>query len=494
VVEKAKEWIAECTKDHDKCSVSSDPAWVPNRLLDVQRALNPDNASEIIRLVSRKPGETDASVTPMEGPYVTLSHRWGSTPFLKLTRPKLASFLKGISLRDLPQTFQDAVKVTRELEKRWLWIDALCIVQEDEDLKDWLEESSTMEQVYANSYCNISATAATDNSKGLFGHRDMDWKWIESVTLNTQHLQNSSEGRVGCTILDLSFWEKYVDNAPVNRRSWVYQERLLAPRVLHFCEDQIAFECREVSRAECRPEGMPHFRMKSGVLIQGLHLKSVDLEAGKQLRAIREASTLGSTLANRLQKMGDEVQLKKFYLYELWKHWVEVYTKLELTKPQDKLIALSGIARMLTTRMKNEGYEEDQYIAGMWQKYIASQLLWYVNEGTGKNRQPLENTRPAEYRAPSFSWASVETARGITFAETTDTGLLIQVEVVRLSYRTIEDKFGLITDGYIVVKGVLRKIELTDAAAPKPPTFSRTETFVSEVWNSVPDHLVLHAR
>ncbi|EXJ59980.1 hypothetical protein A1O7_04128 [Cladophialophora yegresii CBS 114405] len=484
VVEKAKEWIAECTRAHDKCRVASDPAWVPNRLLDVQMALDPDKSADIIRLVSRKPGETDTNAPRMEGSYVTLSHRWGNVPFLKLTRAKLTAFLNGIPLRDLPQTFQDAIKVTRELDKRWLWIDALCIIQEDEDLKDWLEESATMEQVYANSYCNISATAAMDNSRGLYGQRDMDWKWIETVTLNTQHLQNNAEGKVGCTILDLSFWEKYVDNAPVNRRSWVYQERLLAPRVLHWCEDQIAFECREVSRAECRPEGMPHFRMKSGVLIPDLHLKSVDLDTGKQLRAIREASSQGSTLSSQLQKMSNDGQLKKFYLYELWKHWVEVYTKLELTMPQDKLIALSGIARMLASRMKNEGYAEDQYIAGMWQKYIASQLLWYVNEGTGKNRQPFENTRPAAYRAPSFSWASVETPRGITFAETTDTGLLIEVEVVRLSYRTIEDLFGLITDGYIVVKGVLRKIELTDAAAPKPPSLSRTEIFVRTInWD-----------
>ncbi|RMZ89717.1 hypothetical protein DV736_g3055, partial [Chaetothyriales sp. CBS 134916] len=347
-----------------------------------------------------------------------------------------------------------------------------------------------MEKVYAHSYCNISATAAVDSSYGLFNQRDTKYKWVENITLNVKDLgggNGATQERVVCAILDLYFWEKYVDNSPVNRRSWVYQERLLAPRVLHWCQDQIAFECREVSRAECRPEGLPHFRIKSGVLIDGVRLKSLDLDAGKQLHAVREASMRGKSITSKaIQKMVGRID-PKLHLYELWKHWVEVYTKMELTNGRDRLIALSGIARMMSSRMKEERCE-DQYIAGMWQKHMASQLLWFVNEGTGNDRQPFEDTRPKEYRAPSFSWASVETARGINFAETKDlkylknrndvkdNGLLVRIEVVRLSYRTEEDKFGLLTDGWRLVQegcpvGKDYQIVYLDSPASEPSIF-----------------------
>jgi hypothetical protein len=67
-----------------------------------------------------------------------------------------------------------------------------------------------------------------------------------------------------CTILDASFWFNRVDNAPVNKRGWVLQERLMAPRVLHFCHDQIAWECCGFDAAEGQPEGMPNFQLTSG--------------------------------------------------------------------------------------------------------------------------------------------------------------------------------------------------------------------------------------
>lgn len=469
VIEKAKEWINECRTTHEKCRRPNDSNWHPNRLLDLQKLLKSGQATGQVRIVSVKGEESSADDPPIKGPYVTLSHCWGALPFLKLKRDTLTMFLNGLPLERLPKTFQHAAKVCCELNIRWLWIDALCIIQDDEGLADWLEESTTMEQVYANSYCNISATAARDSSYGLFNPRDTSREWVGSATLDTKGLLHESQGRVRCTILDLSFWDKYVDGAPVNRRSWVYQERLLAPRVLHWCQDQIAFECLQVDRAESLPEGLPHFRIKSGLLINSLSLKSLDLAAGAKLRAIREAS---SGKRGRLQEMVDEVDqidevVRKLDLYELWKHWVEVYTKMDLTNQQDRLIALSGIARMMFSRMEAEGYKE-RYIAGMWEKYLANQLLWSVNESRGKDRQPNENTRTKEYRAPTFSWASVETRRGITFPVTKnlteDDKQLADVEEVQIKYRNPKDHFGLITDGHIVLQGVLHKIELTDLA------------------------------
>ncbi|KIW27878.1 uncharacterized protein PV07_07576 [Cladophialophora immunda] len=439
VFDLAREWVEVCARTHAKCQTASSTQWYPTRLIDL-RATVPEAETEMVRLVSQKEAEKRDDQPPFEGKYVTLSHRWGQIEIPKLRQYNRAEFQTAIPWRNLPTTFQHAMQFARELGVRWIWIDALCIIQGDE--QDWLFESSHMDKVYAFSYCNISATAAMDGSRGLFNNRDARRKWFDTVSLRTQDLSGDGQKVVECTISDLSFWDEYVDNAPVNRRSWVFQERLLAPRVLHWCKDQIAFECRELDRAECRPEGLPHLQMKAGQLIDQARLKAMDREVGRRLRELRLAGTHSSSRSKELNWMVEAID-PKLYLYEVWKRMVEVYTKMELTDERDRLIALSGIARMMTRILRLDG-SEDQYLAGMWQNYLASQLLWYVNdaEEEGQTAQPLQNTRPELYRAPSFSWASVETPRGVTFPETTDKGILVEVQVVRLTYRTEDDMFA----------------------------------------------------
>lgn len=479
MIEKAKEWITECITTHEECQVQDNSNWHPNRLLDLYALLDSDASDQQVRIVSLKGGERRPDDPHIEGPYVTLSHCWGTQEFLKLKRDTFNTFHKGLSLERLPLTFQHAAKVCRDLDVRWLWIDALCIIQEDEGLADWLEESITMEQVYANSYCNISATAAPDSSHGLFNSRDISTEWVESATVDTTGLLHGPQGHVSCTILDLSFWDKHVDNAPVNQRAWVYQERLLAPRVLHWCQNQIAFECRRLDRAESFPGGLPHFRTQSGLLINSVSHKSMDLVAAAKWLAIQEESSgrpsQSSSDRSRLQEMVHEVDAidqtdRLLLFYELWKHWVEVYTKTNLTNHRDRLIAFSGIARMMFSRMYPEGQDEREYVAGMWRTHLAHQLLWYVNDDPDNYWQPDRYNRPGEYRAPTFSWAAVETRQGITFPVTEnltdDDKLLAEVEDVQLSYSNPDDLFGMINGGFLLLRAVPHPIELTDRAQP----------------------------
>ncbi len=409
--------------------------------------------TKLVRLVSSKIGEKRISDPQFEGRYVTLSHCWGDKTFTKLTEDKLPEFQEEILLRDLPRTFRDAIEFACELkEVQWIWIDALCILQGND--KDWLYEASVMDKVYTHAFCNISATAAMDSSEGLFQWRDQKRKWVDTVTVKTEDLDVTAQPTVECTISDLEFWDEKVENAPVNKRAWVLQERLLAPRVIHWCKDQIAFECREMDRAECRPGDLPQFQIREGELIDQARLKGITVHVGRSLMETRLADQygLGSSLRQALAGMDDLDP--KFFLYEIWKRVVERYTRMELTEKRDRLIALSGIAKMMKSTLDAQG-SDDIYLAGMWQNYFASQLLWHVNDLDDAQSQPFENTRPAEKRAPTFSWASVETERGVTFPETTDKGLLIQVQAGYLTYRTPGDKVGLLTDGYLVVKGVL---------------------------------------
>ena len=407
--------------------------------------------------MSQKKGEQRNGQTLIEGKYVTLSHCWGKASFTKLTKNILSKFQDGISVANLPRTFRDAIEFACKLEVRWLWIDALCIIQGDE--KDWLAESARMHEVYAHSYCNISATAAVDSSRGLFNKRDPQTSWVDTVNLKRDGLPGGVTGIAGCTILDLSFWRETVENAPVNRRAWVFQERLLSPRVIHWCQDQIAFECREADKAECRPGGISHYQIKDNKVIEETRLKRFDVNTGRELRRLR---LVGKSESSGLRNM--EVINEKFYLYELWKRLVETYSKMDLRYEGDRLIALSGIARMMTSVMEKQG-NKDQYIAGLWRDHMASQLMWYVNDGESR----FEDIRTKEYRAPTFSWACVETTRGITFPETTEnSGLLLKVETIRLTYKEQDniDTFGPLTDGYLLLRGVLRRIELGDEGEP----------------------------
>lgn len=463
----AKSWIEECEKEHSSCQTSSKPFY-PTRLVELCSASGECEPDGPVRLVSQKAAEQLAKQSAFEGRYVTLSHRWGKSSFIKLEKDNLARFQHAIHFSDLPLTFQHAVSFARKLGVRWIWIDALCIIQDSEN--DWLLESATMYEVYAHSYCNISATAAHDSSEGLFRTRDPNHDWTQTVTVRVKDIVDVNEGRFNCTVLDLSFWESSVEQAPVNVRSWVLQERLLAPRVLHWCRDQIAFECRHMDRAECRPEGVPHLLMMRGELVEGARLKKIEQDAGKDLRKLRLRREYSSPNQRRLAQMVEEIA-PRWHYYEIWKRIVETYTKMELTNLEDRLIALSGVARMMKERMGSEGIR-DEYIAGLWQRGLASQLLWHVNEADLHEPQPRDNNRPKThdgstlFRAPTFSWASVETPRGVTFAEITKVGLKISIEVVRLRYLT-DDEFGILIDGYIVLRGILRRILLVDNFAEK---------------------------
>lgn len=101
--------------------------------------------------------------------YLTLSHRWGARPALALTKSKISLWSSNIPLEDLPQTYRDAVVATTRLGFEYLWIDALCIIQDSKE--DWYREASAMSDVYINSICNLSALHAQDDSDGMFSTR-----------------------------------------------------------------------------------------------------------------------------------------------------------------------------------------------------------------------------------------------------------------------------------------------------------------------------------
>ena len=228
-------WLDQCNRTHSKCRPAPQQEWRPTRLLDVGTPDRPCLHLDV----------KDVNCPAFPCPYITLSHCWGKIEIKTLTKDGLASMINGIDVDDLPKTFQDAIVVTRRLDVRFLWIDSLCIIQDSEE--DWAKESSLMGNVYQNGVCNIAATAAPNGSAGCFMERD-------PILAQKCRLRiNSTFSKVGLNpgIFDLvpeKLWEDGLSNAALNRRAWVVQERILAPRVLHFSMNQLFWECSELVR------------------------------------------------------------------------------------------------------------------------------------------------------------------------------------------------------------------------------------------------------
>ncbi|WYZ36693.1 hypothetical protein EsH8_II_000199 [Colletotrichum jinshuiense] len=419
---KAITWIQDCTYGHLACNVETKAgSWHPTRLLDLAA---PNSNPDVFRIVVT----SEHQIGPDER-YTTLSHCWGSAQFLQLKKATYDEFKKGVKLDRLPNTFRGAIQVTRRLGVRFLWIDSLCILQDRDDLSDWLVEAGQMHKVYSHSYCNISAAGAQDSSKGLFFERDPWVSHTGDVSICVEGLGLSTDNDyMDCSIVDLNFWDNGIGQCPLNKRGWVLQERLLAPRVLHFAKDQLFWECREHAAAECYPESLPR-SLRNGT---PANFKRLD------------PSTRSTGFSRQEESSTDPM----FY-YRVWNSVVEEYSDTRLTRSADKLIALSGVAKRFATQIN------DTYVVGMWRKYLASSLLWKVDNQIQIDGSP--STRPATYRAPSFSWASVD--EKVIAGTPNDADLLIDVVSVHLEHVS-GDTTGLVKGGYLELRGQVKPFEM----------------------------------
>ena len=245
----ATRWLKECQSSHPECVVPNQSPWYPTRLLDISTV-----GDDTIRLV------VTADIQP-KGGYVSLSHRWGDLMSIKLTKDSIHDAKSGIAFQQLPLTFQHAIQIARRLGQEYIWIDSLCILQDEDDKSDWLKEATLMDKVYSNSFLNISATAGNDSSRGLFAVRDPDFE-LRPVELTCPIIPASDDKATQMhtfIMSDVLLFERELMNAPLNQRAWVLQERLMAPRVLHFGSGQLFWECRKGLLCERFPKTFPDF-------------------------------------------------------------------------------------------------------------------------------------------------------------------------------------------------------------------------------------------
>jgi hypothetical protein len=295
--------------------------------------------------------------------YMTLSYRWGENQTLLLSSSNITSFQAGRPICDLPLTFREFFTVARRFSIRYVWIDALCIIQDSQ--RDWEAEAPKMRDVYANSACNVAASASHDPESGLFRTREPNS--IKPPYLSASLFSDSPNTPCNYYMYDLDHWDHEVQYGPLHARGWVYQEVLLAPRVLYFGANQVLWECLT----------MPNSEFHS--------LIDVRCPTGGVKGNLRELSEAG----------GDSQEgPMPLFLLTAWMNLVETYSGCVFTEPSDKLFAFSGIAKLF------QDYTKDVYIAGMWRSRLPEMMCWYV--------QAPQPALVSTYRAPSWSWASID--------------------------------------------------------------------------------------
>ena len=350
--ELARQWLTACTLHHKNCHGMANEV-MPTRLIHVGRAKEEPRLVEVRGHCSQ---------------YIALSHCWGEAQPLRTTVLTYGTHLSSIPLRTMPRTFQDAVVVTRRLGFCYVWIDSLCIVQDN--IADWETECAIMSDIYANASVTIAGPAASNADAGfLHGRIPMEG---HSCELNV----SSESGRSPDSTFILSSnenhewnWSRGEINSPLDLRGWTLQEYVLSPRKLFFASKQIYYICNMAYSFEAF-----HFSEKP------LH-SATPLNAGN-------VWSVSSDVTDWEQGT--------------WNGLITKFSERKLSHGSDVLPALSGLA------LRYHKITGDQYLAGLWRRTLARDLLWTPSYRNEKREQSRRSIHDARHPLPSWSWAACE--------------------------------------------------------------------------------------
>ncbi|KAH9908557.1 heterokaryon incompatibility protein-domain-containing protein [Xylariomycetidae sp. FL2044] len=381
----AHTWLQEClTKHGSACSAepesSNGAPTRPKRLVEIAD-------EKRLRLVE----------LPLDhrSPYCALSYQWGGKEGLRLSTDSLARLKDGFQIDDLPLTIADAVKVARSVDVGYLWVDALCILQDNAE--DKAREISRMGSIYRNATLTIIAASTTSAQSGFLQSRadpHIGW-WKSLIPIRYPVLDPRSSSEEGappvdenentagrdrhvtwgtmCFMDDMEALDYSISRDPVSHRGWCLQERLLSPRVLNYGRWP-TWRCRKAKQTD------GGFYLSSDP-----RLDKEDASAGLLLDVTRRSRA---------------ARLDHFDVHKLLSAWYRIlgeYTKRELSDPADRLPGIGGIASIIS---RATGME---YVAGLWRDNLLHDLMWYADTREWLDRPPLK-------RAPTWSWASVAAA------------------------------------------------------------------------------------
>ena len=353
-----KEQFEHCERAHSQCNLFTDEVF-PSRLIDIGALIETDTEETSHRLIYLI--ETKENKSPAGSRYVCLSRRWGSPGHTFTTKVQTLEARKsGIALSDLSQVFRDTIYVLRKFDIRYVWIDSLCIVQDSKH--DWESEAAKMAEIYSRAYFTLARQC--DDSCGTpvtrLSEESIDKKIdvaLEGLDVELVYVRyRVPHLAVGSSSLDEHFL--------LNTRGWIYQERLLSSRVVHYTNREIVWECNETTVCQCKQPTEAHREYKR------LHAQALDLVSPPSNADLTKIATR-------------------------WRCMVSEYTWLNLTMEKDRLAAFQGCAMQVAHR------REGRYLFGLWEDSLLHDMLWVVPSGATQRSL-------AHLSTPSWSWASFQ--------------------------------------------------------------------------------------
>lgn len=436
-------WLNNCLQHHPECRAKAEqqpPSVLPTRVIDVGSAsqgpfLHVSGGDEV-------------------GEWVALSYCWGGDSPITLTAATLARLQRGLSLDDFPPTLRDAVIVARALGVRYIWVDALCILQDD--AQDWAAEASRMAKVYERAALTIAAASAESVGDGFLGRRyphfHCAFSWRREARADGDSCPMLVRGVLTSLDAEMREWESRWAS-----RGWTFQEQLLSTRLLCYTTGRMIWHCAEGQAIE------PSERVRrplSSLFADLKDLLAVTKQADPGVRGVRRP-------------------------YDVWYFLMREYSQRQLTFGKDRLPAIVALARTFQAR------QPGAYIAGLWREDLPHGLLWRSvtqADGSGRTAKPLRyawlryvrrshghdeetNVNPvgagagsqmaaAESHGPSWSW--IDNCFGSLAWPIWSERLAYHAKVTDVSVTSVlpDNVFGAITGGELVLEAPYHDMSL----------------------------------
>lgn len=401
-----KDCLSFCLNTHELCSGGQDTNWLPKRLLLLESC----DTGQRIKLV-----EARGRITRKR--YLALSHCWGSSPGLRATQDTLEKCKFGLKVDELPATYRDCAIVATQLNVPYIWIDALCIIQDDEN--DWAQQSQEMNLVYENSLLMVAACASPNSATPFLGP-DAPSTRLHSAAFV---VGDGGDDHVNPPIRlrDTRLLGLFSNpRGPLEGRGWTWQERKLSIRQVNFLETQIVWTCRE---AKFHEHGM--------------------IDEYDQIFWSNDDSLKGC-------KRGPEKPLISF---NHWQRHVVEYAPKNLTYASDRLPAISGMASRFQAVLQGT------YLAGLWQEEFPFWLGWYADRrppgiSAVNSVHSIDSCAPVlDNHIPTWSWASI--SGGIGWPPVASSGRRPHITLLRaVCQPSTANRFGEVQSGsYLEVQG-----------------------------------------
>ncbi|KAI0859346.1 HET-domain-containing protein [Xylaria cubensis] len=353
-------WFHECCTNH----AHIDDRWRqsrPRRLLSVGLDEKP------MRLVL---SDTIANTTQ----YATLTYCWGQSLQLKSTKDSIKEFQEAVPAELLPATYREFIQIVRALAIPYAWIDALCVIQDDDD--DWQHEAARMGDIFQGSILTIAAGQSLDTSEGCF-------PITEQVDPNNGALlrvrqQQTEKPVILAQIYKGDLRQSSIQDSIISGRGWTLQEQLLSRRIVYCMKNDVHWQCQKC------------YRTQTGLKFDAAEVFALNLQI--------LAPFVNSTVEENRQSYAD-----------LWRCIVENYSRRVFTYKTDKVPAIAGITKYMASVLS------DTSILGLWKRTFGYQgkfsyILWATDK---PGVRQIQHTKLLDW---DIKWTGVDNASAVQCA------------------------------------------------------------------------------